>query len=358
MNYPELETPFGCNNVDDGKVGWQMQGMTIAASVRIEKNRLGYKVPSQSSNGSYVVNIDGEAFCTCPDFEKRQQPCKHVYAVYFVHHREQHPIADEVAIGPEARPASYGQAWNAYNTAQTHERDHLLVLLREICDTVPQPPQMLGRPRLPISDVLFGIGLKVYSTMSGRRAMSDFRNAKAVGLFDKIPSFTSTFRYLENPDLAPLLKGLVELSALPLRSVETDFAIDSSGFSTSVYNRWFDHKWGRVRKEAQWVKAHLMCGVKTNIVTAVEVTATESADSPYLAPFVKTTARNFEVGEVSGDKAYLSKKNLKAVQDVGGIAYMPFKSNSTGHHGHHKRDALWERTFHYYNLFRKEFMAH
>ena len=84
---------------------------------------------------------------------------------------------------------------------------------------------------------------------------------------DKPPSFTSTFRYLENPDLAPLLKSLIEQSALPLRSVETDFAVDSSGFSTSVYNRWFDHKWG---KEPKWVKAHLMCGV-TNIVTAVEV---------------------------------------------------------------------------------------
>ena len=40
-------------------------------------------------------------------------------------------------------------------------------------------------------------------------------------------------------------------------------------------------------------------------MTAVEVTETESADSPYLAPFVETTARSFEVSEVSGDKAYV-----------------------------------------------------
>ena len=95
--------------------------------------------------------------------------------------------------------------------------------------------------------------------------MTDFRDAQAKGQLDKPPSFTSTFRYLENPDLTPLLKSLIEQSALPLRSVETDFAVDSSGFSTSVYNRWFDHKWGKQRKEAKWVKAHLMCGVKTNI---------------------------------------------------------------------------------------------
>ena len=144
---------------------------------------------------------------------------------------------------------TYPQNWPAYNGAQTHEQEQFTKLLRELCDTVPQPPQTFGRPRLPLSDVLFGIGLKVYSTMSGRRAMTDFRDAQAKGLLDKVPSFTSTFRYLENPDLAPLLKDLIERSALPLRSVETDFAVDSSGFSTSVYKRWFDYKWGKTRKK-------------------------------------------------------------------------------------------------------------
>jgi transposase len=253
---------------------------------------------------------------------------------------------------------TYPQNWPAYNAVQTHEQEQFTKLLRELCDTVPQPPQTFGRPRLPLSDVLFGIGLKVYSTMSGRRAMTDFRDAQAKGLLDKVPSFTSTFRYLENPDLAPLLKDLIERSALPLRSVETDFAVDASGFSTSVYKRWFDYKWGKTRKEAKWIKAHLMCGVKTNIVTSVDVTPTDSADALFLAPFVQTTARNFDVDEVSGDKAYLSKKNLRAVQAVGGTAYIPFKVNSVGHQGHHKRDSLWERTYHYYNFNRSEFLAH
>ena len=64
------------------------------------------------------------------------------------------------------------------------------------------------------------------------------------------------------------------------------------------------------------------------------------------------------MSEVSGDKAYLSKNNLRAVQAVGGTAYIPFKVNSTAHQGHHKRDPLWERTFHYYNLHRAEFLSH
>ena len=349
-------TALGPNDADDGNAGRQQRGMAIAALVHIEKNRLGYKVPSQSGNGSYVVNTDGEPFCTCPDFEKHQQPCKHVYAVEFIIQREER--LDGITIEARAVRTAYRQDWPAYNAAQTHEQEHFVALLRELCDTVPQPPQTFGRPRLPLSDVLFGVGLKVYSTMSGRRAMTDFRNAQAAGMLEKVPSFTSTFRYLENPSLTPLLKSLIEQSALPLRSVESDFAVDSSGFSTSVYNRWFDHKWGKIWKEAQWIKAHLMCGVKTNIVTAVEVTETETGDAPFLPPFVRTTAQHFDVNEVSGDKAYLSKDNLRAVESAGGTAFIPFKINSTVSQRQDRRDALWERAFHYYNLHRSEFLDH
>ena len=77
---------------------------------------------------------------------------------------------------------------------------------------------------------------------------------------------------------------------------------------------------GKEIREAKWVKCHVMCGVKTNIITAVDVTANESADAPYLAPFVETTAKNFTVRDVTADKAYLSRKNLHAVDAVGGDA--------------------------------------
>ena len=43
---------------------------------------------------------------------------------------------------------------------------------------------------------------------------------------------------------------------------------------------------------------------------------------------METTAREFDVREVSADKAYLSRANLRAVAAVGGTAHIPFKSNS------------------------------
>ncbi len=334
------------------------RGLVIAATSKIEKNKLGWKVPSQSGNGSYIVNLDhGSPFCTCPDFEKRQQPCKHIHAVEFVVKRETKP--DGTTIETKSIKMTCTQEWTAYNDAQTHEQERFVALLRDLCNGIQQPPQTFGRPRLPLADVVFGMVYKSYTTMSGRRFMSAIRDAKTKELVEKTPSFTSGFRYLENADLTPILKTLIEQSASPLRAVETDFAVDSSGFSTTTYTRWFDHKYGKERSKQTWVKTHLICGVKTHVVTSVEATPYESADNIQLPALVSQTAKTFDINEVSADKAYSDRRNLHAVQAQGGTAYIPFKSNSTGiADHHHKFDGLWSHMWHYYNFNRDAFMLH
>ena len=329
--------------------------MAIAAVVPIQKNRLGYQVPSQSGNGSYVVSVDDESFCTCPDFESRQDRCKHVYAVEFTVQREAQPPAAS-STEPEMVRVALGPSWTAYNLAQTNEQELFGTLLRELCATVSQPPQGKGRPRLPVSDMLFAVGLKVYSIMSGRRAMTDFRNAQTGGLLSTCPSFSTAFRCMEDPGMTPVLKSLIEQSALPLKAVETDFAADASGLSTSVYDRWYDHKWGKEKKQARFLKAHTMCGVNTKIVTAVEITEANVHDSPPFPGLVAKTAENFTMSEVSADKAYLSRKNLRAIVDAGATPYIPFKVNSRPEHTH--GDSLWAKTYHYFSLYRQEFMDH
>ena len=180
-------------------------------------------------------------------------------------------------------------------------------MLRDLCNGIEQPHKHLADLDCRCLMLFSSTAYKVYSTMSGRRFMTDLREAKDKGLVAKSPSCTSEFRSLENPELTPLLKTLIEQSATPLKSVETDFAVDSSGFTSTTYNRWFDHKWGKERSEARWVKAHLICGVKTHVIASAEVTATETADSPQLPQLVNATAQTFNINEVSADKAYSSK---------------------------------------------------
>jgi len=250
------------------------------------------------------------------------------------------------------------QEWSTYDDTQMHEQERFLPLLRDLCNGISQPEQTFGRPRLPLADVVFGAVYKVYTNMSGRRFMSNIREAETNELVTKSPSFASNARYLENPELTPLLKSLIEQSATPLKAVETDFAVDSSGFATTTYDRWFDHKWGKMRSEAKWIKSHLMCGVKTHVVTSVEVTPTETADAPQLPQLLNNTAKTFEINEVSADKAYSSKKNLHSVQAVNATPYIPFKSYCRGTQRNGAFDGLWQRMWHFYNFNREQFLTH
>ncbi len=336
----------------------QERGLVIAATSKIEQNKLGWKVPSQSGNGSYIVNLDhGEPFCTCPDYESRHQPCKHIHAVEYVIQRETKP--DGTTTYTEAIRVTYNQDWTAYNNAQTHEQEHFVTLLRDLCNSIEQPEYKFGRPRLPLSDVVFGLVYKSYSTMSGRRFASELDETQKTGIITKAAHYNSSHRYLENPELTALLKGLIELSATPLKAVETDFAVDSSGFASSTYARWYDKKYGKIRKEVKWIKTHLMCGVKTHVVTSVEATPTETADAPQLPQLVNTTARTFQIQEVSADKAYSSRHNLHAVQAVGGKAFIPFKSNTNGIGNREDGfDGLWNRMWHFYNFNRDRFLQY
>jgi transposase len=336
---------------------WQERGLMIAESNTVEKNKLGWKVPSQSGNGTYIVNLeDGEPFCTCQHFETTHKKCQHIYAIEFIEQKEKRPDGTEITT--KAMRVTYAQDWPVYNEAQTHEEDRFVILLRDLCNGIEQPEYKFGRPRLPLSDVVFGLVFKSYSTMSGRRFTCALKEAETNGLIAKAAHYNSAYRYLEDAELTPLLKSLVEQSASPLGAVETEFAIDSTGFSSSCYDRWYDHKWGKMRKEVKWIKTHMMCGVNTHIITTVEANDTETADAPQLPAFVNTTAKTFTIKEVSADKAYSSKKNLHAIDAVNAMPYIPFKNYCKGSQKGGKFDGLWYKMWHFYSFNHDEFMNH
>lgn len=305
----------------------EQRGMQIAATTRLRKSKEGWLVPSQSGIGTYRVSAGipgpGEQplVCTCPDYELRSQPCKHIFAVEYVVRRET-PDGDVVT---ESLRITYTQDWTAYNAAQCAEKETFLPMLADLCATIANPPQGRGRPRLPMSDMAFACVQRVYEGLSARRFDSDVREAKAKGLTESDPHFNSVLRYLRSPEMTPVLRGLVELSALPLKVVETDFAADSTGFTTSRFERWYDHKWGKERSRHEWVKLHAMTGVRTNVVTAVELTDGHRHDSPQFPPLVAATAKHFPMREVSADKGYSSKANHDAVVAVGATPYIAFR---------------------------------
>jgi transposase len=192
------------------------------------------------------------------------------------------------------------------------------------------------------------------SSSSSRRFTCDPRDAYANGLIDSRPHFNSVSNYLANPELTGILKNLITMSSLPLKAIETEFAVDSSGFSTCRYVRWFNKKYGREVDNREWVKVHLMCGVNTKVVTSVEVSDWAANDTTHFIPLLARTAQHFEVREVSADKAYLSRKNLNAVESVGGMPFIPFKSNTP----EPTEAGMWARMYHLFMCQREAYMEH
>ena len=204
-----------------------------------------------------------------------------------------------------------------------------------------------------MSDAVFSIVFKVYSTVSQRRFISDLREAHERGYIARVPHFNSISNYLENPALTPLLHELITESSLPLKSVETDFAVDSSGFATSRFTRWFDIKYGAPKVKQDWVKCHIMCGVKTNVVTAIEIHGQFASDTKLLPALVDSTARNFQIAEVSADKGYASRNNADAIAKTGATPFISFMSSHTGQGG-----GTWSKMYHYFQFRRTEFLQH
>lgn len=152
------------------------------------------------------------------------------------------------------------------------------------------------------------------------------------------------------------LKQMIVLSSQPLKAIETDFAADSSGFTTGRYVRWFDVKYGNTEDWHDWVKVHLMCGVKTNIVTGVEISERYANDSPYFKPLLEQTARSgFQIKEVSADKGYDSFRNRCLVLIKGGIPYIPFREGEKNKPDASNKGELWRRMYYFYKFNQEEF---
>ena len=330
-----------------------IRGHQIADRFRVRQSGDHWIVPSQSGDGRYSVFPDEER-CTCPDHEQRQVKCKHLYAVEFTIQRETDD-AGNVRVTETAR-VTYAREWSSYNIAQTEEGGRFRALLADLCSTIPQPEQSRGRPRLPLSEMALACVLKVYTGFSSRRFVSSLREAQTDGLISRVPHFNSVNNYMSDAAMTDAFKNMITLSALPLRGVEQDIAVDSSGFATSQFVRWYAKQHERVLDNHRWVKAHIAVGVVTGVVTAVEITDWTANDNPYLAPLVEDTARHFAIRDVTADKQYIGRKNAAAVEQVGATPYIPFKVNSVVH----AKDAgtAWERMYHRFALERKSFLEH
>ncbi|MGC2238122.1 MAG: transposase [Pyrinomonadaceae bacterium] len=336
----------------------EVRGIAIARKFEIKRENGFWFVPSANRRITYKVRLK-PYFCSCPDFEFRRQKCKHIFAAQNRFEREflDELTREEINQLPkpvETRP-TYPQNWTAYNKSQMSEKAEFQRLLAELCKGIGEPVQENGRPRLPFTDMLFACAYKVFSTVSGRRFTTDLSEAKEKGYISALPHFNSVLRYFDNEMLTPHLEMMIQETSLPLTALEKDFAIDSSGLSTTHGFSWSFAKFEEPNLIARknWLKVHICTGTLTNVVTAVRITDKYENDHNSFEPLVVDTRENFQMRTVSADKAYLSNHNMNVAAMNDAAPFIAFKSNSKPTK---KENTIWNKMYHFYALHQELFL--
>ena len=253
-------------------------------------------------------------------------------------------------------PINYPQNWIAYNLAQTQEKILFLELLYELCSKIPKLKRnSAGRPPANLGEMAFPCCLKIYLDFSSRRSESDIKLAQQLGYLDHTPHFNTVLKYLGTNQLKKVLMKLIEISSLPLKEVEKDFTLDASGFSTVMYGQWLKKR-NVYNEYRSFKKAHVMSGVKTNIITHIEVTDGYVSDSNMLETLVNNTSKNFIMKEVSADKGYLSEKNLGIIFNHGALPFIPFLKSVRK--TSEDKLPIWNAMFRLFRDHKEEYMQH
>ncbi len=241
---------------------------------------------------------------------------------------------------------TYSQNWSVYNLAQTSEKLLFLKLLNDAVDYLQIPYEYsFGRPHAPIDDMLKACVIKVFNNFSSRRTIYELQLAYALRYIRFVPHFNTINKYLGNPELTPYLHKLYKLLAMPLVSVENNFAIDATGFSNFDKRKWVEVRLDKVQKR-DFRKLHIISGVKTNIITSAEISGGHSNDTLFFEKLVKQTSLNFRMREILADAGYLSRKNCGIAEEVGAVPYIFPKKNTSANAGRipawHKMIRLWK----------------
>lgn len=238
----------------------------------------------------------------------------------------------KVTLHPETKPKpkkkKYKQKWSAYDKAKTNEDYLFKKILQELLAVTcpPKGQKGRGRPGYPTQDKIFCMALKTFYKSDLRKTVSILRQ-----YLHKAPCYKTICNFYNDISITPILDKLILLSSMPLSQLEDTCAIDSTGFSTSRFERWHNFKWKRQGgKQRTWKKAHAVIGCKTNTFISVEVTEKNIGDSSMFKKTVADNLQPFSFSKFTADKAYLTRDILNFLSELEIIPLIPFKKNSKG----------------------------
>jgi hypothetical protein len=170
-----------------------------------------------------------------------------------------------------------------------------------------------------------------FPNLSARRAISFLKVLKRFKIINaNIPCFKTLCNYRAEPIIGNVLDELITESSKPLAKIEHDFATDATGIRTNLFSSWYSIRCQKEIKKRDHLTIHITTGVKSNIVTALNVETKSGNDNKIFREHVDKTSENFKVNEFSGDGRYWCKENCRKVVEVGAKPYFKVWKNWSG----------------------------
>ncbi|MBU4070463.1 MAG: hypothetical protein KJ646_05770 [Nanoarchaeota archaeon] len=209
-----------------------------------------------------------------------------------------------------------------YNQIQETEFIHFFEFIRGI--GLLMPKKMRG-------NIICLLVWHKFPGLSARRARSLLLFLQKFKIINaNIPCFKTLCNYRAEPLMQNVLEKLIEESSKPLKEVEHDFATDVTGIKTTLFSSWYSIRMKMKTRKRDHLTIHVTTGVKSNIVTALNVEIKKGKDNIIIREHVDKTNKNFKINEWSGDGAYWCKDNCNKVVEVGGKPYFKVHKNWAG----------------------------
>lgn len=132
------------------------------------------------------------------------------------------------------------------------------------------------------------------------------------------------------PDFSTLCRRQRTLNvSIPYRGSKgsLNLLIDSTGIKAEVEGEWNARKHGGPKRRI-WRKIHIGIDEETLEARAVEVTGSNIGDAPILPDLLDQIPAEEEIGSVTADGAYDTRKCHEAIATRGAVAVIPSRKNA------------------------------
>ena len=209
--------------------------------------------------------------------------------------------------------------WSAYNDA-LKQRGSLTVWFDPDMSWRASPTGKRGRqPSFSDAAIQACLTMKVLFGMPLRQTTGFVQSLlKLVGLDWVVPDFSTLCRRQRTLNVAIPYRG----GAGPL-----NLLIDSTGIKAEGEGEWNARKHGGSKRRI-WRKIHIGIDEETLEVRAVEVTGSNIGDAPILPELLDQIAIDEQIGSVTADGAYDTRKCHEAIAARGATAIIPPRKNA------------------------------